>query len=130
MSKNTQNGKIEIGIALGVLFVALVSMKTAFIFSVIAFVALGVYRMRGGSKGGGELNKRETTVQGRTDWKQKALENILDVVKERGVITNNDVEKLLVVSDATAERYLDELEREGKLVQEGKTGRSVSYRLK
>lgn len=45
-------------------------------------------------------------------------------------ITNNDVEKLLGVSDATATRYLDELEKQGKVRQVGKTGRSVYYQLK
>ncbi len=45
-------------------------------------------------------------------------------------ITNNEVEKMLGVSDATTERYLDELESEGKIVQRGKTGQSVFYTLK
>ena len=45
-------------------------------------------------------------------------------------IQNNDVEKLLGVSDATAERYLDELEKEGKLTQRGKIGQGVFYTLK
>ena len=45
-------------------------------------------------------------------------------------ITNNDVEKLIGVSDATAERYLNELEQEGKIKQIGLTGQSVHYELK
>lgn len=45
-------------------------------------------------------------------------------------VTNNDIEKLLGVSDATATRYLSELEREGKVEQVGETGRGVEYRLK
>lgn len=44
-------------------------------------------------------------------------------------ITNDEVEKLLSISDATAERYLDELEREGILRQEGRTGRFVRYKV-
>lgn len=50
--------------------------------------------------------------------------------KKEGKITNNDVEKMLGVSDATATNYLEELEQEGKIVQQGKTGRSVFYTLK
>lgn len=42
-------------------------------------------------------------------------------------VSNNDIEKLLGVSDATATRYLDELEKEGKIHQVGTSGRSVFY---
>ena len=55
---------------------------------------------------------------------------ILELLKEKNKITNNDVEKLLGVSDATATRYLDELEKQGKIKQIGKTGRAVYYQLK
>lgn len=51
----------------------------------------------------------------------------MELVTERGEIRNNDVEKTLGVSDASAERYLNELEREGKLVQKGDSGRVVFY---
>ena len=43
---------------------------------------------------------------------------------------NNDVEKLAGVSNATAERYLDELEKEWKLTQHGTIGQNVFYTLK
>jgi len=42
-------------------------------------------------------------------------------------ITNDEVEKFLHVSDATATRYLSQLEKERKIKQNGKTGRGVSY---
>jgi len=42
---------------------------------------------------------------------------------------NDDVERLVKVSNATAERYLDELEKEGKIKQIGKTGHAVYYQL-
>ena len=45
----------------------------------------------------------------------------------QGKITNNEVEKLLGVSDSTVGRYLDELEEEGKIKQIGKTGHTVYY---
>ena len=41
--------------------------------------------------------------------------------------TNNDVEKLLGISDATATRYFEELEQEGKVRQIGDTGAGVYY---
>lgn len=53
--------------------------------------------------------------------KRKIIENL------SGKFTNTDVENLLSVSDATATRYLEELEKERKLVQVGKTGKHVYY---
>lgn len=47
-----------------------------------------------------------------------------------GVVTNNIVELLCRVSDATATRYLQALEDEKKLKQIGKTGRSVFYEIR
>jgi hypothetical protein len=51
--------------------------------------------------------------------KAKRLEKILQLAKEKGEITNDDVERLLRVSDKTATRYLNELVREGKLKRLG-----------
>ena len=59
--------------------------------------------------------------------RQKRLDKIMSRLSEKGKITNDEVEKLLRVSDATATRYLDALEKEGRVRQEGKTGRSVVY---
>lgn len=41
-----------------------------------------------------------------------------------------DVETTLGVSDATATRYLDELEKVGKLEQIGESGHAVRYKVK
>jgi Fic family protein len=49
---------------------------------------------------------------------------------KKNTIANNEVEKLLGVSDASATRYLDELEKQGKVEQIGKTGKHVKYQLK
>lgn len=64
---------------------------------------------------------------------QKKLEKktkILTLFQTKKTVTNNDIEKLLGVSDATATRYLSELEKEGKVQQVGTTGRGVEYRIK
>ena len=61
--------------------------------------------------------------------KEGRKEKILGIFKEKEKITNNDVEKLLKVSDATATNYLQELEDEGKIKQVGKTGRHVYYEI-
>ncbi len=48
-------------------------------------------------------------------------------VAQNNRVTNDDIENLLGVSDATATRYLDELGKEGLIRQIGKTGRHVYY---
>jgi putative ABC transport system ATP-binding protein len=65
----------------------------------------------------------------RHETKEIRKDKILVLLQENKRITNNVVESTLDVSDATATRYLQELEKEGKIVQEGKEGRSVFYTL-
>jgi len=62
----------------------------------------------------------------RSDGKQRIIQFL--VMHER--ITNNDVERLLGVSDATATRYLEALEQENRIEQVGVSGRSAYYRLR
>lgn len=59
--------------------------------------------------------------------KRKKLDRVMSLFAKRTNITNDEVEKLLHVSDATATRYLSTLEKEGKIKQNGRTGKSVSY---
>ncbi len=59
--------------------------------------------------------------------KRKKLDAVMTLFAKRTKITNDEVEKLLHVSDATATRYLSTLEQEGKIQQAGKTGHSVFY---
>ena len=51
----------------------------------------------------------------------------MEALNTKNQITNDEVEKLLHVSDATATRYLSVLEKEGKVKQVGKTGIGVVY---
>jgi len=62
--------------------------------------------------------------------KQENKEKILEFLKKNEKITNNNVERLCNVSNATAERYLDQLEKDEKLTQHGKIGTDVFYTLK
>lgn len=66
--------------------------------------------------------------QQRVEEKQKHLDQIMVSFNSDEEITNDKVEHLLGVSDTSAERYLDELEKSGKLTQVGRTGRSVTYK--
>ena len=70
------------------------------------------------------LVKARATIQTR---KQKKLAKIMEALNTKNKITNDEVEKLLHVSDATATRYLSALEKEGKIQQVGKTGTGVVY---
>ncbi|MEI8175087.1 MAG: hypothetical protein WCG28_04010 [bacterium] len=70
------------------------------------------------------LIKARNAIQFR---KRKKLDKIMSLFLQQSKITNDEVEKFLHVSDATATRYLSILEKEGKIKQSGKTGKSVSY---
>lgn len=59
--------------------------------------------------------------------KRKKLEKIMTLFLKQSKITNNEVEKFLRVSDKTAERYLNILEKENRIKQVGKTGHAVFY---
>ena len=59
--------------------------------------------------------------------KRKKLDKIMTLFLKQSKITNDEVEKFIHVSDATATRYLSQLEKEGKIKQVGKTGHSVFY---
>ena len=72
------------------------------------------------------VRKKESTLIDILSEKQKNKKKIVEHMQANLKITNNDVEKLTGVSDATAERYLNELEQEGVLRQIGK-GRYSHY---
>jgi len=69
------------------------------------------------------LTRAVDAIQGRT---RKRLDKILAEFDKKKTLTNDDVEKLLHVSDATATRYLYELVKEGKIKRTGKT-KSAAY---
>lgn len=91
------------------------------IFAIIALagVALGMY-----------IARRNGLVSEQTAKKTENKQKILGFVQEHEQIKNDDVEKLAGVSNATAERYLSELEKEEKLIQHGTIGQGVFYTLK
>ena len=59
--------------------------------------------------------------------KRKKLDRVMILFLKKSKITNDEVREFLHVSDATATRYLSQLEQEGKIKQNGKTGHAVSY---
>ena len=59
--------------------------------------------------------------------KRKKLDRVMALFLKHSKITNDEVREFLHVSDATAERYLNTLEKENRIKQVGKTGHVVSY---
>jgi len=92
-------------------------------------VLLGTYFASRKSVGGLITKQSEKKVEN----KERVLEflrtdpNLPEADGQGKKITNNEVEKLLGVSDATATRYLNELEKEGKIQQIGTTDHAVYY---
>jgi len=70
------------------------------------------------------LNKAKLAIQFR---KRKKLNRVMTLFLKKSKITNDEVEKFLHVSDATATRYLSQLEKENKIKQSVKNRKSVFY---
>ena len=102
--------------------------KSIIFFAIIFWAIFFLYQKRFEKRKGIEkIVYRDMSKKQKEEGKEEILKTLRVA---QGKITNNDVEKLLNVSDATATNYLQELENENKIEQIGKTGRSVFYRLK
>jgi hypothetical protein len=85
---------------------------------------------RGGNSRDKNSLARELLAKGRSmlqSRKRKKLDKIMTLFLKHPKITNDEVEKLLHVSDATATRFLTQLEKENRIKQVGKTGHYVAY---
>ena len=78
---------------------------------------------RAGGGDGATINPEQV------ETRRENLEKVMALAAEKGEVTNDDVQYALKVSDATATRYLEELERQGRMVQVGR-GKGTVYRLK
>jgi len=74
-----------------------------------------------------EEEKKVSLIAKQATEKEANKQKLLAEFETRESLTNDQVERLLGVSDATATRYLEELEREGVVRQVGSTGRGVFY---
>ena len=59
--------------------------------------------------------------------KAENMKRIEEFIANKDKFTNDDLEKLLGVSNTTVGRYLDELEASNKITQVGETGKYVYY---
>ncbi len=71
------------------------------------------------------LVKAQAKIQGN---KQKKLDKLMELAQKKGKISNEDVCKLLIVSDETATRYLNALTKDGRLMRSGNTN-DVRYQF-
>lgn len=108
---------------MSMLILYLVPVMGIFLIAFLSTYAV-IVLIKGGS------GKKQSLANDQSAKKTEGKEKILVLAREKGDVKNDDVEKLLGISNATAERYLNELESEGKLTQHGKIGQGVFYTLK
>ncbi|MDP1760520.1 MAG: peptidoglycan DD-metalloendopeptidase family protein [Candidatus Woesebacteria bacterium] len=66
--------------------------------------------------------RRKLANEARTQKKKDNLNKILEFVKEKKIVTNDDIRDFLRISQSTATNYLTELAKSGKLKREGEHG--------
>jgi len=102
------------------------------IFSVALFVSARIYyNYKNGTDESGEsknsLSKARNVKQ---KMKQENLDKILVLINEKGEVDNKDIKHLLNMSQTSATRYMDILEKMDKIEQVGDAGRGVFYKLR
>jgi len=78
----------------------------------------------------GKRNKSETFINDAEKLKSENITKLKEYLNSQtdNEINNEDIRKLLNVSDTTACRYLDDLEKEGLIKQIGSDGPKVYYK--
>jgi hypothetical protein len=118
-----QEGWFAISAAVAAGALSFYNERAAMALAVIALIVLALYEFaKRRDRGTGAATKA------RTDQKEENKRAVMSMFNGRPEISNNDVEELLGISDATATNYLQELEDEGKIEQLGITGRHVRYK--
>jgi predicted HTH transcriptional regulator len=83
-----------------------------------------------GTKSTEELVGLYNYISNRGAKRQESLDKILALFSIDKELTNTEIRNELKVYSRTAVRYMDELEKEGKVMQVGKIGYLVTYKLK
>ena len=103
------------------------------IAGIVAYIYIAYFwpRLDRNRSNGVKNPSNEESSDMNVEKKRNMEENLAKLEKHiagmSGKIKNNDVEKLLGVSDATAERDLQEMENRGLLKQIGTTGKHTHY---
>ena len=97
----------------------------------ILLIIIGILGILVGRKLAVRRKTREIhgVVEEKVNKRAENIKKLREYLLSQEKITNNDIEKLLEVSDATATRYLDELEKAGLIEQGGIEGRGVYYKI-
>ncbi|MBU1092406.1 winged helix-turn-helix transcriptional regulator [Patescibacteria group bacterium] len=95
-----------------------------FVFGVIVGGVVVFVLMR---KQGNGSPKGRKLMEVQAEEKEIHIQKIMQHFAGQDKMTNEDVQNLLGVSDATATRYMDELEKEGLVRQVGTSGPNVYY---
>jgi len=96
---------------------------------VIGVFLVFLFTKRNGEDSGFESDKQKfDLIEKQAREKKENLDKILKLFESKETVVNNDVENLLGISDATSTRYLDDLEKLGKIQQIGKTGKYTYYK--
>jgi len=95
-----------------------------FLFFLFFLFFLATPKLRERSEGG---FTEENLIQKQAKEKAEHKQKILEMFASKDKIVNDDVQRLLGVSDKTVQRYFNELQSEGKIKQSGETGRGVFY---
>lgn len=74
-----------------------------------------------------ERKKKESLIEKQAREKAADMESILGLLKTQEKLTNSHIEMMLGIPESTVTRYMDELEKEGKVRQVGDTGAGVYY---
>jgi len=100
----------------------------------IAVLGLAVFAYREAKKHGTRAGEEFAGICARaldqTVRKNANKNKALEFIRARGSVSNEDIREYLGVSRRSAARYMDALEKEGKVEQVGDIGRGVSYRAK
>lgn len=89
------------------------------LLTIVALIAFGIWQWA-------DYHKKMATSHYKQAAREKWHQKILHVLDLKDRLTNADVQRILGVSDATATRYLDQLEKEGVIKQVG-MGRHTYY---
>ena len=116
-----KRGTVEIITLIFVLFVSLIDLKISLFLALLIIFIISIYDLMSVRKGLYGLNAEKKKNM------ERNLRRVRDLIKQNIEVTNNDVEKALSVSNATASNYLEELEKRGEVIQSAKTGRAVVY---
>ncbi|MEX0931844.1 MAG: HTH domain-containing protein [Candidatus Paceibacterota bacterium] len=103
-------------------------MNTVFVIllCVVAVLALFLIPKKNRETVGGICRKVYNQITRKNENKEKAF----IFIQERGSVSNEEIRSHLGVARRTVVKYMNELEKEGRVEQIGDAGRGVLYRLK